>query len=143
MKKEKEKPLLKEEEKDKSKFRRQKSKTKVDSGKTEKQFDKDEPRKQKSSAKETKEVSADAPNRTKEPNEANEASVLQGKVTKTIADKSLSKPQESQKPNTVAPVKKKRLLFSFRRSKASPAAASPARDKVFHAKSSSIEESSM
>ena len=143
MKREEEKQTHKDEKKEKPKTKRQKSKIEKAQTKTRGAFVKIEPKEQRSIVKEVKESSIETMENTKESKvedvkENEDSDKVKEKSQLTTVTKSS---EDTKKPDKVAPVKKKRLIFSFRRSK-STAASSPKKDKL-HAKPPSIEESAM
>ena len=144
MKREDEKQLHKDEKKEKPKTKRQKSKIGKAQVKSKEAFDKEDSKEQKSIVKGIKEKSTETLECTKESKDVEEVKrnedINNGKgksQLKTVTKSS----EETKKPDKVSPVKKKRLIFSFRRSKPT-AVSSPSKDKL-HAKSPSVEESAM
>ena len=148
MRKEEEKQLLKAEKKEKSKIKRQKSNIEKAKAKNEEVFKKDELKETKSTLQETKDNDTDRSlefiKNSKDDNNVEEKQSPKEKgKEKSHVETASEMPQDIKKPDKVAPVKKKRLIFSFRRTKTkSTPTSSPARQKL-NAKSSSIEESAM
>ena len=148
MKKEEEKQILKNEKKEKTKIKRQKSKVEKPEAKSEDACDKDKLKEAKSDLQDTKDndtkTSLEYTKNSKEDDNVEEKQDLK----KIVKDKSpvgtaSEMPQDTKKPDKLAPVKKKRLIFSFRRTKTKSTPTSSAARQKLNAKSPSIEESAM
>ena len=148
MKKEEEKRLLKDEKKEKTKIKRQKSKVEKAKGKSEEVFNADELKDPKSILQNTKdnntERSLEYTKNSKDDDNVEEKKDPEKNIKEESQVETASEmPRDAKKPDKVTPVKKKRLIFSFRRTKTkSTPTSSPARQKL-NAKSPSIEESAM
>ena len=146
MKKEEERQLLKGEKKEQSKIKRQKSKVERAKEKSGEVLNEDEPKERKSAVHDTKDNNTDNLKSTKKSKEEDNDGAKED--SKNVKERNqvgtTSKvPQEAKKSDKVAPVKKKRLIFSFRRTKEkSSPVSSPTRQKL-NAKPPSVEESAM